>query len=147
MLFLWNCKNLWLSALRGLTRLQPFEIISMLLCLLANLNHLQTSIQPTTVPQCVYAPLLKSYYQLGYQFHFIQPITGHLKFPIIILKTSFIFMFYILKQIPIFIRFLGDCCNTVLSWGSRNVLWIEKLHYYSFNVSWRYGWWSLYILG
>ena len=42
--------------------------------------------------------------------------------------SCFFFFFYILKRVPNFFSLLGECCDTVLLWSSRNVLWTTKLH-------------------
>ena len=49
--------------------------------------------------------------------------------PFHIFLYSFLVVFWhFLKQVPIYFSCLGECCNAVLPWSSRNVLWTAKLH-------------------
>ena len=40
---------------------------------------------------------------------------------------SLCFFFYILRRVPIYLSLLAECCNAVLIWSSRNVLWTKTL--------------------
>ena len=40
----------------------------------------------------------------------------------------FVVVFYILNQVSSCFSCLAECCNTVLQWSSRNVLWTMNLH-------------------
>ena len=69
-------------------------------------RSLQTELLPPNI-------LIKSIWGL-WAFDFMEP------FYVLVLGYFFI--------VPIFYSCLGECCNTVLLWGSRNVLWTVNLH-------------------
>ena len=45
---------------------------------------------------------------------------------IILDEWLFSVVVHVLKQIPIYFSSLGECCNTVLLWSSRNALWMTE---------------------